>query len=239
MAPTGIGRSPTSSLRFSAHSRTSCSCRWQAATPFSGSLAGCSPPPPGSVLTDRSSWLPAGRSGNDQRVLVGWAPRRARGGELDRPVDGRSDQWPACNPIADHGLAVTVPDREIAQATRDPAAAGLYVETSSALALAGTRVPGGSACRLRHPWCRDPDCRGGRGWSQEAAGVFAEPAWSFSLTSYVRRAAWPVSRSPKARQLLARVSRSGDGAHRRAAPALNLVSAVLAHRAQGGAQSDR
>jgi threonine synthase len=86
----------------------------------------------------------------------------------------------AIRAVREQGVAVTVPDAEIAQATRELAAGGLYVETSSALALAGAR-------RARAAGVVAPDALGvalltavGRGWTEDA-DVFAEPRWLSSI----------------------------------------------------------
>ena len=93
------------------------------------------------------------------------------------PLSGRL----AIRTVREAGFAVTVHDDEIIRATRDLAAAGFYVETSSALAVAGARV-----ARARGQLA--PDALGvalltasGRGWSEETPGVLAEPVWASSL----------------------------------------------------------
>lgn len=100
---------------------------------------------------------------------------------IARSTADRASGRLAIRAVRDRGMAVTVPDHEIAQATRDLAASGLYVETSSALALAGAR-------RARDEGAVDADAlgvalltAGGRGWSEDTNDVFPAPAWSSSV----------------------------------------------------------
>jgi threonine synthase len=162
----------------------------------------------------RGLFATAARAGADRPLIVSCQPEGAatisaslsaghpvkleEARSIARSTADRASGQLAIRTIADHGLAVTVPDGEIAQATRDLAAVGLYVETSSALALAGARL----ARRHGHV---DPDAlgvailtAGGRGWSEEAVGVFPEPAWSFSfddLCAVVGVAGEPIAES--------------------------------------------
>lgn len=90
------------------------------------------------------------------------------------PLSGRL----AIDAVRDAGLAVTVPDAEIIRATRDLAVAGFYVETSSALAVAGARL-------ARDRGQLAPDAlavalltASGRGWSEDTPGVLTDPVWA-------------------------------------------------------------
>jgi threonine synthase len=75
------------------------------------------------------------------------------------------------------GLALTVPDAAIAEATRDLAERGLYVETSSALALAGARAARAQGLVAADALGVALLTAGGRGWSEDADGVFPAPRW--------------------------------------------------------------
>lgn len=93
------------------------------------------------------------------------------------PLSGRL----AIRTVRDAGLAVSVPDDEIVRATRDLATAGFYVETSSALAVAGARV-----ARARGQLAPDALAvalltASGRGWSEDTPGVLPEPVWASSV----------------------------------------------------------
>jgi threonine synthase len=139
----------------------------------------------------------AGRLGGEAPLIVSCQPEGAatvsaslaagRPVKIEHPHSvARSTADPASGRLAlrivrDGGLAVTVPDAEIVGATRDLASSGLYVETSSALALAGAR-------RARALGAVDRDAlgvavltAGGRGWTENDPGVFSPPAWVSTL----------------------------------------------------------
>jgi threonine synthase len=129
-------------------------------------IVGCQPEGAATI----SAWL---REGQPVRLDDAYSVARSTAD----PLSGRL----AIDAVRNAGLAVAVPDDEIIRATRDLAAAGFYVETSSALAVAGARV-------AREQGQLAPDAlavalltANGRGWSEDTPGVLTEPVWASSV----------------------------------------------------------
>lgn len=102
---------------------------------------------------------------------------------IARSTSDRASGRLAIRAVREGGLAVTVPESRIVEATRDLAAEGLYVETSSALALAGARVARESGRVADGALGVALLTARGRGWSEEADGLFAPPATVASVAA--------------------------------------------------------